>query len=139
MGKKSKRWRSRAQRFEASYQGAKKHWVAAGLAETKAQEQIRALQAEVERLKRQVEKDERLACFRVAVRDLPFGRMGGEVVSLQVSFDPRMIEYGLLAVSNGRPYELSSHVAWMVEDLTYRIRRELLERLTKDSKLNLVQ
>lgn len=72
-----------------------------------------------------------LNCFRVAVRSMPFGRMGGEVMGMTLQFDPQMIEYGIMRAGQDRPFSLTGQIGYMVENLQRQCTAAIMDYLEK--------
>ena len=69
-----------------------------------------------------------LKCFRAATRGLPFGRMG-ELRSISVTYDLRMIEHGIFSTARDA-FCLDRHVREIVRRLAYDIERDIIKQLT---------
>lgn len=139
MGRKMKRWRSKAIQCRKMGAAACYGWKleigrSRSLEERneRLDKELAAARQEIRRLNERLAGAEELACFRAAVRRLPFGGMGGGLYEMRVTFDPQMVEYGL-AMSR-RPgdfglYNLSAQLHYMVEEMAHKLKQELHRQL----------
>jgi hypothetical protein len=119
MGRRAKKWRSRALMLTKQQKAQA----------TRSAAVLREHENEAKKLRRRVAETEELNCFRVAVRNLPFARMG-DVYSVQVTFDPRMIEYGLYQSARD-PLNLSRYVSLIAHELSRKVEGELYKQLVE--------
>lgn len=79
-------------------------------------------------------KVEELKCFRAAIRNMPFGRMGSPLYAMQVTFDPEMIRYGMWSTAKPYdPYDMERYVRLLVEEMSHKLRHEILKVLTDNA------
>ncbi len=72
-----------------------------------------------------------LNCFRLAIRDMPFGKTGGEVLGITLRIDSRMIEEGLMRSHDGNPVRLHSQLRYLVEGLSRQVEAALLKEIVR--------
>ncbi len=136
MGKRTKRWRARAQ--QATKQVANLRTIGVAY-NASAEREIAAVRAENVSLRNQLSLVRELECFRVHLTRDMFGRMGRDIYALTVQMDLGMIEFGAMRRPRSYdsimdPYNLSQTIRYLTQDLCRRLEREIVKQLTEQGR-----
>lgn len=136
MGKKAKKWKSRAVQAGKKSDHFQEVLKLRSESHLEALQKIKDLKRHIENIEAALQSSREIDGFKIKVRSFDPFNYGSQIYVVQVQFDVRAITRAIYFSQSREAYDMTGTIHHLSRELCYKVEREIIKQLTEDKVLS---